>query len=73
MMPMEKEYWAMVGIVRHFGLEGRADLEVGTLSKALGVVGGYIAGTMIYRLAKGKSETFLILYILNPWGLCSCC
>ncbi len=32
------------GIVDHFGMHGRVDIEVGTLSKAFGVVGGYIAG-----------------------------
>ncbi len=32
------------GIVHHFGLQGRVDIEVGTLSKAFGVVGGYVAG-----------------------------
>jgi glycine C-acetyltransferase len=33
------------GTVKHFGLSGRIDLQIGTLSKALGVVGGYVAGT----------------------------
>jgi glycine C-acetyltransferase len=32
------------GIVHHFGLQGRVDVEVGTMSKALGAVGGYVAG-----------------------------
>ncbi len=32
------------GIVDHFGLHGRVDVEIGTLSKAFGVVGGYVAG-----------------------------
>ena len=32
------------GIVDHFGLHGRVDIEVGTLSKAFGVVGGMVAG-----------------------------
>jgi glycine C-acetyltransferase len=32
------------GIVDHFELHGRVDVEVGTLSKAFGVVGGYVAG-----------------------------
>ncbi|MEI8232174.1 MAG: glycine C-acetyltransferase [bacterium] len=32
------------GIVEHFGLHGQVDLEIGTLSKAFGVVGGVIAG-----------------------------
>ncbi|MBI4672251.1 MAG: glycine C-acetyltransferase, partial [Chloroflexi bacterium] len=32
------------GIVDHFGMHGRVDVEVGTMSKAFGVVGGYVAG-----------------------------
>jgi glycine C-acetyltransferase len=32
------------GIAKHFGLEGKLDIEVGTLSKAFGVLGGVIAG-----------------------------
>ncbi len=32
------------GIVDHFGLHGKVDVEVGTLSKAFGVVGGVAAG-----------------------------
>jgi len=35
------------GIVSHFGLEGRIDVEIGTLSKAFGVMGGVIAGRQI--------------------------
>lgn len=35
------------GIVDHFGLHGRVDVEVGTMSKAFGVVGGIIAGKQI--------------------------
>ena len=32
------------GIAHHFGLQGKLDIEVGTLSKAFGVLGGVIAG-----------------------------
>jgi glycine C-acetyltransferase len=32
------------GTVEHFGLRGRVDIQVGTLSKAIGVIGGFIAG-----------------------------
>jgi glycine C-acetyltransferase len=35
------------GIVDHFGLHGKVDIEVGTLSKAFGVVGGVVAGKQI--------------------------
>src|SRR5262245_11193194 len=33
------------GTVDHFGMHGRVDVQVGTLSKAIGVLGGYVAGT----------------------------
>lgn len=35
------------GIVDHFGLHGRVDVEIGTLSKAFGVVGGLVAGRKV--------------------------
>src|SRR3982074_3129731 len=33
------------GTIDHFGVHGRVDIQVGTLSKALGSLGGYVAGT----------------------------
>ena len=33
------------GTVDHFNCHGRVDIQVGTLSKAVGVLGGYVAGT----------------------------
>ena len=35
------------GIVDHFNLHGRVDIEVGTLSKAFGVLGGFITGSKV--------------------------
>ena len=35
------------GIVDHFGLHGKVDIEVGTMSKAFGVVGGMVAGDQV--------------------------
>ncbi|GAB4542177.1 MAG: glycine C-acetyltransferase [Anaerolineales bacterium] len=35
------------GIVDHFGLHGKVDVEVGTMSKAFGVVGGMVAGKAV--------------------------
>lgn len=48
------------GIVEHFGLHGQIDLEVGTLSKAFGVVGGVIAGKkVVIDYLKTKARQYL--------------
>lgn len=36
------------GTVDHFGMHGRVDVQVGTLSKAIGALGGYVAGTRAF-------------------------
>ena len=35
------------GTVDHFGLHGQVDIQIGTLSKAIGVLGGYVAGPQV--------------------------
>ncbi len=48
------------GIVDHFGLHGRVDIEVGTLSKAFGVVGGLVAGkATIVEWLRQRGRPFL--------------
>ena len=37
------------GTIDHFGLHGRVHIQVGTLSKAIGVLGGYVAGPQVLR------------------------
>jgi glycine C-acetyltransferase len=37
------------GTIDHFDLHGRVDIQVGTLSKAIGVLGGYVAGPQHLR------------------------
>ncbi len=55
------------GIVDHFGLHGRVDIEVGTLSKAFGVVGGYVAGSKeIVEYLKQKARPFLFSSAVTP-------
>ncbi|MCR4398025.1 MAG: glycine C-acetyltransferase [Firmicutes bacterium] len=55
------------GIVDHFGLHGRFDVEIGTLSKAFGVVGGYAAGSAsLVRWFKQRARPFLFSTGLSP-------
>ncbi len=49
------------GIGAHFGIEGKIDVEMGTFSKAFGVVGGLVAGSKdLYNFAYNKSRTWLL-------------
>ena len=49
------------GIGAHFGVEGKIDVEMGTFSKAYGVVGGLIAGSQaLVNFALNKSRTWLL-------------
>ncbi len=48
------------GIVHHFGLQGKFDVEIGTFSKAMGVVGGCIAGSKaMIEYIRQKARPFL--------------
>jgi glycine C-acetyltransferase len=49
------------GTVDHFGLHGRMDIQVGTLSKAIGSLGGYVAGSqdlIDYLIARARPFLF---------------
>ncbi len=61
------------GAVDHFHLHGRVDVEIGTLSKALGVVGGFVAGkkTIIEHLRQ-KGRPFLFSSALTPADVAAC-
>jgi len=55
------------GTVKHFGLEKEIDMQMGTLSKAVGVVGGYVAGTQkLIDWLKVRSRPFLFSTAVPP-------
>lgn len=55
------------GTVKHFGLENHIDFQMGTLSKAIGVVGGYIAGKEnVIDWLKASSRPFLFSTAMTP-------
>ncbi|RBA02139.1 glycine C-acetyltransferase [Staphylococcus arlettae] len=55
------------GTVKHFGLQDKIDFQIGTLSKAIGVVGGYVAGTQsLIDWLKVQSRPFLFSTSLAP-------
>ena len=59
------------GTIDHFGLHGRVDIQVGTLSKAIGVLGGYVCGTKdLIEFLYHRARPFLFLDIA-PAGRCS--
>src|SRR5204862_6379359 len=48
------------GTIDHFGLHGRVDIQVGTLSKAIGALGGYVAGNKnLIDLLEHRGRPFL--------------
>jgi glycine C-acetyltransferase len=55
------------GTVKHFGLSDQIDFQIGTLSKAIGVVGGYVAGKKeLIDWLKARSRPFLFSTSLSP-------
>jgi glycine C-acetyltransferase len=61
------------GIVHHFGLQGQFDVEIGTLSKAFGVVGGVIAGRrVVVDYLRQKARPFLFSSAVTPSDTAAC-
>jgi glycine C-acetyltransferase len=61
------------GIVDHYGLHGRVDIEAGTMSKAFGVVGGYIAGSSdIVEYLRQRARPFLFSSAATPPDVAAC-
>lgn len=61
------------GVVDHFRLHGRVDVEIGTLSKAFGVVGGFVAGrSIIIEHLRQKGRPFLFSSALTPADVAAC-
>ena len=61
------------GTVNHFGLDGRVEIQVGTLSKAMGVLGGYAAGSAVlreYLIARARPFLFSTSH---PPGVAAAC
>jgi glycine C-acetyltransferase len=59
--------------VDHFGLHGRVDIEVGTLSKAFGVMGGYVAGKReIVEFLRQRGRPFLFSSAATPADVAAC-
>jgi len=61
------------GIVHHFNLKNKVDIEMGTFSKAFGVVGGYVCGsTDLKEFALNKSRTWLLSGSAPPSTVAAC-
>jgi len=60
------------GIVDHFHLHGKVDVEVGTFSKAIGTIGGFAAGSSrLITYLKQKARPFLFSSALTPADVAS--
>jgi glycine C-acetyltransferase len=61
------------GIVDHFDVHGRVDIEVGTLSKAFGVMGGYVAGKKeVVEWLRQQGRPFLFSSASTPADVAAC-
>jgi glycine C-acetyltransferase len=61
------------GTVDHFGVHGRVDIQVGTLSKAIGVLGGFIAGpSHLIEWLVNRGRPFLFSTSAPPAAAAAC-
>ena len=61
------------GIVDHFGLHGKVDVEVGTMSKAFGVMGGVVAGSpVIVEWLRQRGRPFLFSSAMTVPDVAAC-
>ena len=61
------------GTVDHFGMHGRVDVQVGTLSKAIGALGGYVAGnTNLIEFLYHRARPFLFSTSHPPAVVLAC-
>lgn len=61
------------GIVDHFHLHGKVDIEVGTMSKAFGVMGGVVAGKpVIIDWLRQRGRPFLFSSAVTPPDAAAC-
>ncbi len=61
------------GSAHHFGLSDRVDVQIGTLSKAIGVVGGYVAGKRnLIEWLNHRGRPFLFSTALPPAVVAAC-
>jgi len=61
------------GTIDHFGMHGRVDIQVGTLSKAIGALGGYVAGSRaLIEFLYHRARPFLFSTSHPPSVAASC-
>jgi glycine C-acetyltransferase len=61
------------GTVDHFGMHGRVDIQVGTLSKAIGALGGYVAGNRaLIEFLQHRARPFLFSTSHPPSVVATC-
>ena len=61
------------GIVDHFNLHGKVDIEIGTFSKAFGVIGGVVSGNaIIIDWLKQRGRPFLFSSAMTPPDVAAC-